>query len=340
MKPERRAFTLIELLLAMALLAVVVVFSGAIFQVALNTYRKAGAQTEIMRKLRVITRQIDADFKGLAKEGPIFVGWVQTTDANHFDRIVFFSHGSFQSHEEDPVYGFTARISYMIARRGSDMPHENAIPTRERVLARTQHVLTNTDDPNWPVDMSGWEKQHNHQQQDSAILSAWRNLASNNQRDAYRAMTGINIETRDIEDSYGTDVDDTTHEALADSLNKILCRGVSSFRIEGWYWEDANAPDGVWGPRPEVLMSSGVSDVNGVGFVLYPSSGSVQEAPFGEVALATTADPNSNAWRDRLNPSSFEMIPGLGRALRFTFTLHDSQGIIKPQEYTHIVSLD
>ena len=43
----------------------------------------------------------------------------------------------------------------------------------------------------------------------------------------------------------------------------------------------------------------------------------------------------------RLNQTYFNQIPGLGRALKFTFTLFDSKGIIKDgRTFTHIVYLD
>ena len=44
---------------------------------------------------------------------------------------------------------------------------------------------------------------------------------------------------------------------------------------------------------------------------------------------------------EQLDREHFNSIPGLGRALKFTFTLFDSMGIIKEgRTFTHIVYLD
>jgi hypothetical protein len=46
----------------------------------------------------------------------------------------------------------------------------------------------------------------------------------------------------------------------------------------------------------------------------------------------------NNRFRELLNQERFEEIPGLGRALKFTFTLYDSRGIIpEGRTFTHIV---
>jgi hypothetical protein len=57
---------------------------------------------------------------------------------------------------------------------------------------------------------------------------------------------------------------------------------------------------------------------------------------YGGVGIPTTPfDPNL------MNEEHFNEIPGLGRALKFTFTLYDSKGIIKEgRTFTHIVYLD
>jgi hypothetical protein len=48
----------------------------------------------------------------------------------------------------------------------------------------------------------------------------------------------------------------------------------------------------------------------------------------------------NNAYRGLLNEEHFYEIPGLGRALKFTFTLYDSKGVIKEgRTFTHIVYL-
>ncbi|MBA7661929.1 hypothetical protein ES703_69949 [subsurface metagenome] len=54
----KRAFTLIELVVAVAILAMVLGFASVIFRVSIEAYRTAGANTEIMQKLRAVIRII------------------------------------------------------------------------------------------------------------------------------------------------------------------------------------------------------------------------------------------------------------------------------------------
>ena len=73
-----------------------------------------------------------------------------------------------------------------------------------------------------------------------------------------------------------------------------------------------------------------IADPNIVPGVLYPYP------PYGGVSVN-----NINYPSQQLNEANFHAIPGLGRALKFTFTLYDSKGIIKEgRTFTHIVNLD
>lgn len=126
-----KAFTLVELLVAIGILAMVMSFASVIFRVSIDSYRTAMANAEIMRKLRAITDQLNADFQGLRKEGEIFAAWVAVPgpgadpcDPNsyeRFDRIMFFADGDFQSYRVNPatgnvIRGNVARVCYMLAR--------------------------------------------------------------------------------------------------------------------------------------------------------------------------------------------------------------------------------
>src|SRR4030042_971378 len=88
------AFTLMELMVAVALFAIVFAFASVIFKVSVNSYRTAVANAEIIQKLRAITDQLNADFKGLRKDGEIFVIWkVDPVSHERFARILFFADG-------------------------------------------------------------------------------------------------------------------------------------------------------------------------------------------------------------------------------------------------------
>ena len=122
----RRAFTLIELVVAIGILAIIIAFAGIIFKVGAESHRMAVANAEIMQKLRVITEQLNADFRGLRKEGEIFVVWEADPVSNdpnafeRFDRIMFFTAGDFQAFDADAgsvVRGDVARVCYTLASR-------------------------------------------------------------------------------------------------------------------------------------------------------------------------------------------------------------------------------
>ncbi|MHC4073453.1 MAG: PulJ/GspJ family protein, partial [Planctomycetota bacterium] len=156
----KNAFTLVELLVAMGILAMMMAFASVIFRVGIDAQRTAIANAEIMQKVRAITDQLNADFKGLNKDSEIFVAWVARAvpDATRkdndldgyerFDRIVFFADGDFQSHGANPkIRGNTARICYMLAKKPSPIPGQSPVKVdgqkpEKRILARNQHIMT------------------------------------------------------------------------------------------------------------------------------------------------------------------------------------------------------
>ncbi|MCP4454229.1 MAG: type II secretion system protein, partial [Planctomycetes bacterium] len=123
-----KAFTLVEVLVAMALLVAVVAMAGTVFRVGIESQRMALANAEIMQKFRSITDQLNADFRGLCKEGEIYIAWKTDPDENdaeygrHLgdDRIVFFTKGDFQSYKPNQgrvIRGNLARVTYMLGSR-------------------------------------------------------------------------------------------------------------------------------------------------------------------------------------------------------------------------------
>ncbi len=175
----KKAFTLIELVVAVALLALVFAFAGMIFKVCVKSYRTAVANAEIMQKLRAITDQLNADFAGLRKEASLVVAFAATgSDPNEIrsDRIVFFSVGYFQSTNQyngGTVVGSAARIYY---GQSTDPDPNTKIPAdfKEVILARKLQILTADNalsytsadiDPNVPNDFNEYSKKS---------LSEWR----------------------------------------------------------------------------------------------------------------------------------------------------------------------
>ncbi|MGA1980538.1 MAG: type II secretion system protein [Sedimentisphaerales bacterium] len=154
-----RAFTLIELVVAIALLAIVFSFAGVIFKVSINAYRTAVANAEVMQKLRAITDQMNADFKGTIWNSPgrirfvypdtsyvdnklIYTAADMTRDVRS-DSIIFFANGDFQSTEQynnKTVVGNVACIFYGLADVNYS-PEEKRDP-KKKILMRRQTILT------------------------------------------------------------------------------------------------------------------------------------------------------------------------------------------------------
>ncbi|MHC4646661.1 MAG: type II secretion system protein, partial [Planctomycetota bacterium] len=69
----KKGFTIIEVVVSIGILAVIVSFAGVVFKVSIESQRMAAANAEIMQKFRAITDQLNSDFKGLRKDGEIFL---------------------------------------------------------------------------------------------------------------------------------------------------------------------------------------------------------------------------------------------------------------------------
>jgi prepilin-type N-terminal cleavage/methylation domain-containing protein len=145
---NKRAFTLIEMVVAIAILAMVILFAGNIFKSGIGSYRTASAQAEIMRKLRAITEQLNSDFQGLQKDGylilysEILSGRQEYLGAepNAFraDRICFFCTGDFQSWVDPDVKSNIARI--YLGHEGLSLA-DATIPVNHWRLARDVLLL-------------------------------------------------------------------------------------------------------------------------------------------------------------------------------------------------------
>ncbi len=150
----RKAFTLIELIVAIGILAVVISFAGLIFRVSIASHRTALANAEIMQKLRVITEQLDTDFKsGLFEYGGRVQAHTRTyeIDGNdvevNSDCVAFLANGDFQTTNQyagETVVGNVAAIFY-----GSPDPNSyDRLPDpQDRVLLRRQTILAPTAPP-------------------------------------------------------------------------------------------------------------------------------------------------------------------------------------------------
>lgn len=354
-------FTLIELIVAMGILAMVMGFASVIFRVSIDAYRTASANAEIMRKVRAITDQLNADFKGLNKDSEIFMAWVakpvtaggrQDNDLDgyeRFDRVVFFANGDFQSHGANPtIRGNTARICYMLAKKPAALVGQPAIKVdgqkaQERILARVQHIMTADAalpaflDPNNFTD-SQWFDWNNRYEYDNMSLEQWKQIPADDKNNMLSVITGIRVGAPTVsQDIWGATID----PADPNSIHMLLCEGVAEFKIQGWYdakqrWLPEVDPDGDGSLADTDFLLVGSGDaleaeaVPGVLYPYHPQGGQ------GGVQIRNISYP-----REQVNREHFSVIPGLGRALKFTFTLYDSRGILKEgRTFTHIVYLD
>jgi len=370
---KNKAFTLIEVLVASALLVVVVAMAGTVFRVGIESHSMAQANAEIMQKFRSITDQLNADFRGLCKEGEIYIAW--PTDPNDtsngqpnpdygrhvgVDRIVFFTKGDFQSYNlynNQVVRGNVARVSYMLGskRSGSGrVQTARELAPSVRVLQRTQHILTQEDrlpefeplfDVNEATD-AAWYQWHNTLEYDKITLQQWLDMNDVAKFNALSVITNIRVQTPQLEDRsyWGSQYDVNEPQQHAHS---VLSEGVGAFKIQAWFeapgspltgkrWVPDDDPnlDGS-GSSSELLVSlKDASDTDSTARLLYPGN-----RPYAFVSLGGEFD--GQYFDDILSQDRFNEIPGLGRALKFTFTLYDSKGLIpKGRTFTHIVYLD
>lgn len=358
----RKAFTLMELVVALAIMALVLSFAGVIFRVSIGSYRQAVANAEIMQKLRVITDQLDADFRSLRKDAEIFVVWSAKPDPAYvganpksseaferLDRIMLFTTGDFHTYGASGERGNVARVCYTLARGPSASPADPNWPDmqkpRARVLARTEHILIppapgSTDQPLDTSDFTTeqWLAWNSGQEVDRISLEEWKripwaekfNILSVIGDITVRAtVDGAEMESTTADEARGVLID----PAQPDSIHSLFCRGVGQFMVQGW-----NDAERRWIPEVNpneddsledsdfLLTSDNEIDPDHDPGLWYPRGGS-------------NLDPNLP--RDLIDEAHFNEIRGLGRALKFTFTLYDSRRLIKDgRTFTHIVYLD
>jgi prepilin-type N-terminal cleavage/methylation domain-containing protein len=140
-KKMKKAFTLIELVVSIALLAIIFLFATMIFKVSINSYRTSVANAEIMQKLRAITDQLNADFKGVLWNPGGKINFLKDSNDIRSDSIIFFANGDFQSTEQHSssnktVVGNVACIFYAL-----NTPTSTTEP-REKILVRRQTIIT------------------------------------------------------------------------------------------------------------------------------------------------------------------------------------------------------
>ncbi len=353
----RRAFTLIELVVALGILAVVLSFAGVIFRVSIDSHRIALANAEIMQKLRVIAEQLDTDFRGLRRDGDIFVIWDAARKPDYrganindpaaferFDRIMFFTTGDFQTYKADPpIRGNVARVCYSLVSRPADNAAGRLKPPQQkpadRMLARTVHVLVPTAAAADRLDTRSftdtqWRQWSSSFEYDNISLQEWMQIPRAEKIDILSVIGDVTITG---------DTQSTTSEAARgvvidltqpDPVHALLSEGVGQFAVQGW--SDAEQR---WIPQINPNGDERLDDDSDFlleGGDLHPEHKPGIWYPHGALTLRNITYPAS-----QIDETHLHEVPGLGRALKFTFTLYDSKGVLASgRTFTHIVYLD
>jgi type II secretory pathway pseudopilin PulG len=363
---KNKAFTIVELLVAMGLLVMLLTLSGLVFSTTVEAHRKAGASIDISRNLRAVTDQLNTDFRGLRKDGEILLAWIvrpaidekgNMIDVNtdgipdyyqKFDRILFFADGDFQTYKTQPtlsgpekiVHGNLARLSYMLAKDGAGTKASDQPDRARRILARTEHIVTADADlpdfPDWtvPWDPAVFEVDNfiNYEYQ-TTTMGEWTNM-SQSTHPYFAAKNNILTILSDISNILAADAIITNGGPRVEigqpnTYPNLFCSGVGEFGIQIWLddekrWYPQIDPDGngIY-TDTDYLLKGAVIDDTLVGGVIYPNPAT------GAYDLITNANMSIPA-----PPLKFT-------ALKFTFTLYDSKGIISGgKTFTHIVYLD
>jgi len=369
---EPRGFTLIEIVVAIAILAMVIAFAGIIFKNSIGAYRISSAQAEIMQKLRVITEQLDGDFKGLRKDAPMFIWFQQdSNDPCHtrYDQIMFFADGDFQSAKQyaytksdgttglTTIVGNTARIRYAQSQiyspslnafrypwlQNMDNYYDRSLTKRQRILARSQHIFAYNFPPVFPQFAAGNlltidPNANNLIEYDSNSLAQWKSAAQFGVN-THNIITGCFGDAADNFNFYRPWVN------LSDpnTLHLLMTQGVGSLSIQ-WSYQYSSITG-----QNKILWWPAI-DPDGNGNFADSDFASMAQDSFGFYFNAAQPSPSLVSWlsSDRASgvyyPGAAGNLvtakPAFPPALKFTFKLYDSRGVFKDgQTFTHIVYL-
>jgi len=321
----KKAFTLIELMVAVALLAMVLSFSGVIFKLSINSHRTSNANTDIMQKLRAVTDQLNADFRKLPPDAYLILHceeqnrneYDDSTDAVDFraDRMYYFCTGDFQSWYDESVKASIARVYF-----GHDgislFDLIKKKPVSRWNLAR-DIVLLGIPSPVPPLlplpDCNSISYAACVANPPMILTDADRLLSS--------PLTGlppvINIRND------------------ANDVRRLMCENVGEVKIE---WSDGTRYP-ITNPDPDLrnkLVWFGLSVTKRGGDI----TTSLPADPNPMYNVIEVAIPTSSSfYRAIWMPSTSKQY--WPKALKFTFTLYDSKGILeKGRTFTHIVYLE
>ncbi len=244
---KRKGFTLAEIITAVAILAMLAGFISVIFKSSIDGYRSAGANTEIMQKLRAITEQLNSDFEGLCKDGYLIVTKESKSrkiydkigyplETVHMDRIYYFTTGDFQSwdrytNENNTLTFAKSNIARVFWGHDSNSLNNDELPLSECKLARDVLLLTPNPDQNivLPDDCNGLSFAQCKIQTDVDNLISL--VEDSNERDILDNSVRIDIQSE------------------PEDVRRLFCENIGEFKIE---WSEGNfdlTGDLIWLPQ-------------------------------------------------------------------------------------------
>lgn len=271
---SKKAFTIVELLVAMGLVVILVALSSLIFAAGVKAHRLADSTIEITRRAEAVSRQLVADVGGLRTDAPLafWFDYADTTgDGLHdtrFDQILLFANGDFQTIKQygappKTVWGNVSRIQYGHARQVDIVtPATLSDYLTSGLLSRRAHVLTSDGDlpnlsllpgysyPTHPDPSAftggGFNLQLNNiLEYDQLTLTDWQNLVSDS-NNCDRHLRDCFIETGTLSPlTVGRPIIDMQN---ADWLHLLLSEQVGQFKVQ-------------WAYTAEDLSSSATSHV-------------------------------------------------------------------------------
>lgn len=321
----------------MALVVILVALSSLIFATGVKAHRIADSTIEITRRAEAICQQLTADFRGLRKDGEIFLAWVISPAVNgngyeKFDRIVFFADGNFQSYNPQPtkhITGNLARISYVPAKNDDGIRAQYQPDRAGRILARTQHIYTaDTDVTPFPNFSAAWdpamfETRNFSSEYQTMTMAEWTDLShpSNPNVDAKNNILTILSDIKNILaiDNSVTTGGPTVDKRYSSTLHNYFAEGIGQFGIQIWLEDEQR-----WFPQIDPNYDGNYSDSDYPYFVDKDKVDGILYDGSGEESLATASG-----------------VPLTFAALKFTFTLYDDKGLFpEGRTFTHIVRID
>lgn len=341
----KRAFTIVELLVAIGLFGILLAASGIIFATAVDAHRTAEATTEISQRLAAITDQLNADFKGLRKDCPLAIWFEKDSDpckpdVRH-DQILFFADGDFQSYRYNPpLIGNTARVYYAQANimnvdyqpdtivRDPEDPYHKA-----NVLSRRQHIYfpTVSGDPCSFPDITDFfgsfiPPNNDRYEHDNISLSQWKVITSD-------PIDGLAYNNQIIQTCFdNADGRPAIDLDNSETLHMLMAQDVKHFQIQ---WSDFSGGQLQWWPSHD---PDGDGDNSDSDFPPEGMFGIYFNMPEGVNVDVSDPPDGVSEW---LYSNLFFLSGALPEAIKFTFTLYDSKDIFPDgKTFTHIVYLN